>query len=337
MFDGSKRFGTYVMDEFEFESGRVLNDVDVEYYTVGNPIYDSDGNIINSIIFCPAVKGAQSLFNEMPINVSRLIMTKKEYFYIIITSLGAPESCSPSTTGLKYNFPNYTFKDRVNFKRKFLKDKFNIVKVHGVVGEGVGGFDVFTWACEYPDEMEFIVVINSSCENSGYKYVVANTVNEMIESSDEYYSEIYSSSLTQTMMAINRLLFAFYLPKRILTGFNNDELEYMMEEYVEDGLFLDVYDFKIRNDCIINYNIKDKLSNIKVKTLVISTYDNVFFIPEVDAIPLKDLIEDCHVLLFKSNKMVYSDLEDFSEMTGPVDDFVRPFIEKILEDSEDYL
>ena len=46
-----------VLDEFEFETGQVLQDVEVEYTTRGTPIYDDNGNITNAVIYCHRSNG----------------------------------------------------------------------------------------------------------------------------------------------------------------------------------------------------------------------------------------------------------------------------------------
>ena len=155
-------YGMHTMDSFEFESGRVLENVDVSYITYGVPKYDDEGNINNVIIFFPTVKGGNSVLPDYNEQLKKYSFDRDDYFFIRIFSLGAPESCSPSSTGLKYNFPEYTLKDRVNFKKQFLAEKFNIHKVLCMIGEGTGGFEIFTWACEYPDDINFMVVINST-------------------------------------------------------------------------------------------------------------------------------------------------------------------------------
>ena len=49
-------YSNYVMESFEFESGRILNNVDVEYWVNGTPKYDNEGNIINAVVYCPSLK-----------------------------------------------------------------------------------------------------------------------------------------------------------------------------------------------------------------------------------------------------------------------------------------
>ena len=141
MIENSKLgYGKHVLDEFEFETGRILHDVKVEYLTRGTPKYDEDGNISNAIIFCHEFNGNCTSIGDL----DQIIGTENEpsnlnFFYISITSLGYHESCSPSTTNLKLDFPEYSIKDCVNFKRKFLTDVFGINRILGIIGFGLGG------------------------------------------------------------------------------------------------------------------------------------------------------------------------------------------------------
>ena len=53
---------TYVMDSFEFSSGKVLNNVSVEYMTFGTPKYD--GDIITNAIIAPIKMGVALTFSS---------------------------------------------------------------------------------------------------------------------------------------------------------------------------------------------------------------------------------------------------------------------------------
>ena len=62
-------FGNHAMSSFEFESGAVLEDVNVEYSTMGIPKYDEDGNMNevtdeNEWEMCQEVLGAFSNEDE---------------------------------------------------------------------------------------------------------------------------------------------------------------------------------------------------------------------------------------------------------------------------------
>lgn len=314
--------GNHIMESFEFESGRVLENVCVEYGTSGTPKYDEDGNIINAVVYCPTLKGANSILAQHH-NVI-YDFNRDEYFFIKITSLGTPDSCSPSSTGLRHNFPPYTNKDRVNFKRQFLAEKFNIKKLLGIIGEGAGGFETYEWAADYPDEMEFIIVLNSTYKTWGYRYVMVKAAEAIIDSCDDFYSDGYSVSLSKLIVAIARLRFTGYLSQDVFEGLSNDEIDALMEDYVDESLFMDIHDFKSRNDCLLEYDVFDKLSNIKAKALIMGTDGYLFFDAKNDILPLKDIIKGSRIVALKDKQNFYDDA-DYSDMGLEIVSFLKQF------------
>lgn len=321
--DAFVAYDKYVIERFEFESGDVLEDIAVEYMVKGTPKYDDEGNIINAIVYCHSFNGNYSSVNNLYALTSEgKVFDLNEHYFISITSLGFPESCSPSTTGLKHNFPKYTVMDRVNFKRQFLNERFDIDNVYGIIGKGLGGYEAYTWACEYPDEMEFIIVVGSSFKTNGYRYVISKCMESIIESSDDFYSDLYSDSLSKMMVSINRLLYSNRFSKKVFQNMSNDEIDVLMDDFVDEGLFMDIYDFKLRNDTILEYNVEDKLKNIKVATFVVSSDDDVYFTPEFDVLPLNDLIDNLTIVIldsvdsdfdFDDASIIEKDLEKFME------------------------
>ena len=252
-----------------------------------------------------------------------------EYYFISITSLGFPESCSASTTGMKHNFPKLTIKDRVNFKRQFIKERFGIEKVYGIISKGVGGYEAYTWACEYPDEMDFIMVAGSAYKTNGYRYVVSKCMESIIDSSDDFYSEVYSDTLSRMMVSINRLLYSNYFSKKIFQNLTNDEVDVLMDDFVDEGLFTDIYDFKLRNDAILEYDVEDKLKNIKAHALIVSSDNDMYYTPEFDVLPLNDMIENSKVIIFESNSQ-YVDYDDCSI----IEDDIREFMDNLKNKKE---
>lgn len=318
-------YGNHILDEFKFESGQTLRNVQVEYSVYGTPKYDEEGIITNSIIYCHKFNGnCHSYRDEYQLAGEGDPFDENEYCFISITSLGFPNSCSPSVTGLKHNFPEYTIKDRVNFKRQFLKDKFAITKVHGIAGRGVGGYEVLTWACEYPDEMDFLIVGNSSFKTNGYRYVLCKAVDSIIESNNDFYDELYSDSLSKVMVSIYRLLYSNHFSKHFFQGMSNEEIDILMDDFVDEGLFTDIYDFKFRNDCVLNYDIEDNLKNIKAKAFIIISTNDLYFSPEFDVLPLEKLIKNSKIYLLELQKDS-SGYEDYSDLIDDFNEFLEEF------------
>ncbi len=312
------------MDSFEFESGRVLENVVVEYGTSGFPKYDDEGNIVNAVLYFPTLRGASSILAKYHDFIYS--SDKDNYFFIKITSLGTPNSCSPSSTGLKHEFPPYTIRDRVNFQRQFLAEKFKISKILGLIGEGIGGFEVYTWASEYPDEMEFFIILNSTYRTRSHRYVILKTAEAIIDSCDDFYSDIYSVSITKIIVALSRLRFVGQFSNSVFDSLSNDELDVLMEDYVDEGLFMDIHDFKSRNDCLLEYDVLDKLQSIKATSLIIGLGDSIFFNSQNDVLVLKDIIKNSKVVTFKDKEDFYDD-DDYSEMGLEIVSFLKQFKE----------
>ena len=310
------------MDSFEFESGSVLENVDVEYMAKGTPKFDDEGNMTNVILYCHRFNGSYSSLDD----IFRLTAKGKpfdfeKYYFISITSLGFPNSCCPSTTDLKHNFPKYTIKDRVNFKRQFLKERFNIENVHGIISRGVGGYEAYTWACDYPDELDFIICSSTAFKTNGYRYVVSKCMESIIESSDDFYSDIYTDSLSRMMVSINKLLYSNYFSKQVFHNMTNDEIDVLMDDFVDDGLFVDIYDFKLRNDAVLEYDVEDKLKNIKAKALIISSKNDMYYSPKFDVMPIEELIENSKIILLEPSAD-YTAYEDYPLIEDELNNFL---------------
>lgn len=254
----------HVLDKFEFEHGRVLENVEVSYTTYGIPKYDEDGYIVNAVLFFQ-LSANNSLFYTVLISILRIIVILKMMtFFIDVGPLGYPDSCSPSTTGLRNHFPHYTILDMVNFQRQFLAEKFKFKKILGLIGEGVGGFQVLTWACEYPDDMDFIFVLNSSAKFSGYKYLIAKVMENIINSSDDIDSNEYSSSLSKILVSINSLLFAHSSSKESFNNMHNYQLDVILDEFIDDG-FLEMFmTLKYVMNAIFNMILKIRYQILKL-------------------------------------------------------------------------
>lgn len=313
------------LDEFEFESGQVLKDVQIEYSLSGTPKFDDEGNITNLIVICHKFNGNySSIGNIYELTRDGGAIGKDKYCFLSITSLGFPDSCCPSVTNLKQNFPEYNIKDRVNFKRCLLKEKLGIDHVHGIVGQGLGGYEVYTWACDYPDDMDFIAIFNSSYKTNGYRYVFSKIVDSIIESCDDLHDGVYTESISKIMVSVNKLIYSNFFSKRIFQTMTNDEIDVLMDDFVNEGLFIDVYDFKFRNEAVLDYNVEDKLENIRAKALIFSYPDDLYFSPEFDTIPLKDLIKDSTVIMVDSNRDI-SGFDDYSVLDDDVREFLKQF------------
>ena len=75
------------MDSFDFESGKTLEDVKVEYMTFGTPIYDKNGKIKNAILYCHGSLGNfSSMKKVIPLSGDDDAFDKNKYFLLKISA-----------------------------------------------------------------------------------------------------------------------------------------------------------------------------------------------------------------------------------------------------------
>lgn len=171
--------------------------------------------------------------------------------------------------------------------------------------------------------MEFLIIGDSSFKTDGYRYITSKAINNIIESSDAYLDTLYSDYLSKIMFSINSLIYTQYFSKRAFQNFTREELDILMDTFVEESSAVDIYDFKFRNDAIINYDTEDKLSNIKSKTLIVSASEDIYYSPEFDVDPLKEKIENLEIYIFDAQEFVYN--YDYSEFVNLFKEFLEEF------------
>lgn len=306
----------YTLDKFEFVNGEVIENATVEFLTGGTPKYDEEGNITNAILYCHGSSGNYSSIKKL----SKLIypgdpFDKNEYFFVSMSGLGAPESCSPSTTELLYKFPSYKVEDMVNFQRQFLKEHFNITHLKGIMGNSMGGFLALTWAALYPDEMDFIIPMVSTYKTAGHNYILAKLIDEIISSDPEYPCDSYDNSIYRTLKLATQIIYSYGMSREYYRDKSNYELNISLDEFGDEGLFYDIHNVKYNNDAVLEYDIEDKLGDIKAKTLIIAVNQDQYFPPELDAVPMSKMIKDSNLICIDSElgHVAISNLEDLKE------------------------
>ena len=306
----------FTLDSFEFENGEVLRDVNVEYMTFGTPIYDENGIIKNAIVYCHGSLGRYSSMKKIaPLVGSGDVFDENKYFFICLSSLGSPGSCSPSTTDLKNKFPKYSIKDVVNFQKKFLAEKFNIRHVLGMIGNSMGGFVCLTSAIDYPDFADFIICGVSSCKVAGHDFILSKFVNEIIESDPDYNKGELTYSLIRTLRMACLAEFNFGLSKEALRAMPNAELSAEFENFGNESIETDIYDLKYCNESCMYFDVEDDLDKITSKVLIISCKQDPHFPPELDAIPMSEMIKNSELIIMDSDlgHLCFNELETISD------------------------
>lgn len=288
----------------------------MEYMTFGTPIYDDDGIIQNAVIYCHGSLGKYSSMKKIaPLAGRGDAFDEEKYFFISLTALGSPNSCSPSTTNLNSKFPKYSILDVVNFQKQFLKEKFNLDHVLGMIGNSMGGFVSLTSAINYPDYADFLIVGVSSYKVAGHDYILSKFVDEIITSDPDYSRGEMTYSLLRTLRLANLAEFNFGLSQKALRDMTDEELAAEFENFGNEMMEVDIYDLKFCNESCMNYNVEKDLDKIKSKVLIISCKQDPHFPPELDGIPMSNMIGGSQLIIMDSElgHLCFNELESISD------------------------
>ena len=272
--------------------------------------------ISNAIVYAHGSLGnAGSMKKILPLAGKNQPFDENKYFFICISALGSPGSVSPSLTGLKNRFPKYTIQDVVNFQKQFLKEKFNITHVLGIIGNSMGGFTALTQAISDTDYADFIICGVSSFKVAGHDFILSKFVDEIITSDPDYAKGEMTYSLIRTLRLACLAEFNFGLSKNALRAMPNIELAAEFENFGNESIETDIYDLKYCNDACMNFDVEDDLDKIKSNVLIISSKHDPHFPPELDGIPMSDAIENSHLIIMDSDlgHLCFNELETISE------------------------
>ena len=313
------------MDSFQFENGTILDNVQVEYMTFGTPKYDDDGNISNAIVYNGgSLSNFSSIKKIVPLACEDGPFDKEKYFFICLSPLGSSASCSPSQTDLKNRFPKYTMRDVANFQRQFLAERFNITHILGIIGNSMGGFVALTQAIYNPEFLEFIICGVTSFKVAGHDFILSKFVDEIITSDPDYAKGEMTYSLIRTLRIANLAEFNFGLSKEALREMSNIELASEFENFGNEMIEIDIYDLKYCNECSMNFDVEDELDKINAKTLIIACKQDPHFPPELDAIPMSEMIKNSELIIMDSplGHLCFNELEIIS---NELNDFMEEF------------
>ncbi|MCD7782246.1 MAG: alpha/beta fold hydrolase [Methanosphaera sp.] len=291
----------YTLEEFEFINGQVLTSQPVEYITLGSPKYDDEDHITNAIIYFHGTSGnygsikriSQALGEGLPFDTSG-------YFFVSLSTLGTPGSSSPSTSGLNGDYPEYGVLDMVNFNKKFLEECLNIVHPAGLIGNSMGGFEAVCWAAMYPDSIDFLVSLVSSYKVGGQNYVIAKVMDDIIRSDPDFNGGHPTSSMKRSLELSSKAMYSFGLSRKFYMDQSISDINKYMDEFALEDSQEDVLDAYYRNCATLNYDLTSNVSDISVPTLIIAVYEDQYFPPELDAIPMHALIDNSTLVCYNS-------------------------------------
>jgi homoserine O-acetyltransferase len=143
---------------FAFEGGGTITNLRMSYVTWGTLGPDKD----NAILFMHGFAANHHLADHL-IGPGKPLDTDK-YFIICTDSLGSTQtgfehSTSPTSSGLKMDFPAYNLRDMVHAEYKLLTEGLGLSHVVAVTGISSGASKTLQFAVSYPEFADGVIAI----------------------------------------------------------------------------------------------------------------------------------------------------------------------------------
>ena len=181
--------GTWVTRDFRFHTGEVLPELRLHYRTVGDPggepvlvLHGTTGS--SASMLNPAFAG--ELFGAgQALDASR-------YFIILPDAVGTGKSSKPSD-GLRAGFPKYNYDDMVDAQYRLVKEHLGVKHLRLVIGNSMGGMQVWIWAQKYANFMDIAVPMASlPTEMSGRNWMMRRLIIDSIRNDPEWMNGNYT-------------------------------------------------------------------------------------------------------------------------------------------------
>jgi len=278
-----------VLEQFEFENGQQLDELELRYLTAGTPERGENGTITNAVLLLHTTTSSadvwflESLAGELfgagqPLDLER-------FFVVVPDMIGFGGSSKPSD-GLRASFPNYRYVDQVRAVHRLLTEVLGITHLRLIVGISMGGMLTWMWAGMYPGFMDAAVPI--SCQPgpmSGRNWIQRRISIEAIRNDPEWKDGDYETNPSRYVFtAPSSALYTrsvIRLQEQAPTRRQADELYEQLVERARKG---DANDRLYQVESSMDYDPSPGLGKIRVPVLAINFEDDELNPPELGVV-----------------------------------------------------
>jgi homoserine O-acetyltransferase len=180
----------WIARDFKFHTGEVMPELKLHYTTVGESsgtpvvvLHGTGGSAASMLT--PAFAG--ELFGPgQPLDATK-------YYVIIPDALGHGKSGKPSD-GLKTKFPQYNYDDMVDAQYRLLSEGLGIRHVRLIIGNSMGGMNVWLWGAKYPNYMDALVPMAAQpTPMSSRNWMLRRVMLETVRNDPEYKDGNYTT------------------------------------------------------------------------------------------------------------------------------------------------
>lgn len=180
--------GSWTVRDFRFHTGEVLPELRLNYFTVGapsgEPVLVLHGTVGSGDGFLTPRFGGELFGPGQPLDASR-------YYIVLPDAIGGGKSSKPSD-GLRTRFPRYNYDDMIGAQYRLLTEHLGVQHLRLVIGNSMGGMQVWIWAQKYPGFMDVAVPMASlPTQMAGRNWLMRRLIIDSIRSDPAWMNGDY--------------------------------------------------------------------------------------------------------------------------------------------------
>jgi len=280
--------GDFVVKNFKFRSGETLPELRLHYTTLGKPVRNAEGRVINAVLILHGTGGSGQQFLQ-PQFAGELfgpgqLLDANRYYIILPDGVGHGKSSKPSD-GLHARFPQYDYDDMVAAHHQLLSEGLAVNHLRLILGTSMGCMHSFVWGETYPDFMDALMPL--ACQPvqiAGRNRIWRKMVMDAIRNDPEWKGGEYSAEPQQGLRtAVDLLLIAGsaprYMQKTLPTRDAADKDLDDSFKWRSPGL--DANDLMYAVNASRNYDPSPQLEKITAPVMFINSADDFINPPEL--------------------------------------------------------
>ena len=279
--------GDFVLKDFKFRSGEVLEELRIHYRTVGTPRRDAQGVVRNAVLVTHGTTGSGAQFIR-PEFAGELFgpgqpLDASKYFVVLPDGIGHGQSSKPSD-GLHARFPRYGYLDMIEAQRRLLVEGLGVSHLRLVMGTSMGGMHTWLWGERYPEMMDALLPLASlPTQISGRNRVWRRMVTDAIRGDPAWHGGDYTAQPPSLKLAAQMLWFMSASPAlRQRDAPTRERADAAIDAFVTGYLASgDANDVLYALEASSDYDPGPDLEKIRAPLLAINTADDLINPPEL--------------------------------------------------------
>ena len=201
------------IENYKTQGGQVL-DLETAYQVHGELNAARD----NLVLF-PTYYSGRSENNGYLIGAD-MTLDPRRYCIVIPNLFGNGVSSSPSNTPEPWaasRFPFMSYYDNVACQCRLVRERFDVERLHAVIGFSMGAMQAYQWATQYPDMVERFVAICGSARTSEHNKLFLDSVVAALKADGEFNGGNYTSPPLRGLEAFSTVYTGWFASQKFYT------------------------------------------------------------------------------------------------------------------------